>query len=85
MNEYEVTFTNGEVVVIAAWTPEAAQAVAEEDADLYGCMGLSAVSVTLVASAIASLKSNAKRPTNGRPVNRSFSAGITRHYLPEAR
>ena len=25
MNEYEVTFTNGEVVVVATWTPEAAQ------------------------------------------------------------
>ena len=52
MNEYEVTFTNGEVVVVAAWTPEAAQAVAEEDADLYGCGGLSGVSVVLVASPV---------------------------------
>ena len=51
MNEYEVTFTNGEVVVVAARTPEVAQAVAEEDANFYGCRGLSAVSVTLVASA----------------------------------
>jgi hypothetical protein len=50
MNEYEVTFTNGEVVVVAAWTPEAAQAVAEEDADLYGCGGLSAVGVMLLDS-----------------------------------
>jgi len=50
MNEYEVTFTNGEVVVVAAWTPEMAQAVAEEDAVLYGCGGLSAVSVALLAS-----------------------------------
>jgi hypothetical protein len=48
MNVYEVTFTNGEVVVIAAWTPETAQAFAEETADLYGCQGLSAVTVTLV-------------------------------------
>jgi len=50
MNAYEVTFTNGEVVVIAAGTPETAQAFAEETADLYGCQGLSAVTVTLVAS-----------------------------------
>jgi len=52
MNEYEVTFTNGEVVVVMAWTPEAAQAIAEEDADLYGCGGLSGVSVVLVASPV---------------------------------
>ena len=52
MNEYEVTFTNGEVVVIAAWTPEAAQAIAEEDADLYGCGGLSGVSVVRVGSSV---------------------------------
>lgn len=50
MNEYEVTFTNGEVVVVAAWTPDAAQAVAEENADHYGCRGLSAVTVTLTTS-----------------------------------
>jgi hypothetical protein len=50
MNKYEVTFTNGEVVVVAARTPEAAQAVAEEDADRYGCGGLSAVNVIQVAS-----------------------------------
>ena len=52
MNEYEVTFTNGEVVVIAAWTPEAAQSIAEEDADLYGCGGLSGVSVMLVGLSV---------------------------------
>ena len=50
MNKYEVTFTNGEVVVIAAWTPEAALAIADQDADRYGCGGLSAVSVVLLAS-----------------------------------
>ena len=49
MNEYEVTFTNGEVVVVSAWTPEAARAIAEEDADLSGCGGLFAVSVILLA------------------------------------
>jgi hypothetical protein len=50
MNDYEVTFTNGEVVVVAAWTPEAAQAIAEEGADLCGCGGLSGVSVILLTS-----------------------------------
>ena len=48
MNEYEVTYTDGEVVVIAAWTPEAARAIAEEDADQYGCQGLSVVDVQLL-------------------------------------
>jgi hypothetical protein len=32
MNEYQVMFTTGEVVEIEAWTPEIAQAIAEEDA-----------------------------------------------------
>jgi hypothetical protein len=32
MNEYQVTFANGEVVEIDAWTPEIAQAIAEEEA-----------------------------------------------------
>jgi hypothetical protein len=50
MNDYQVTFTNGKIVVITAWTPEAAQSIAEEDADSYGCQGLSAVSVTLLTS-----------------------------------
>jgi hypothetical protein len=50
MNDYEVTYANGEVVVIAAWTPEAALAIADEDGDLYGCPGLSAVAVSLLAS-----------------------------------
>ena len=36
MNDYEVTFANGEVAVITAWTPEAALAIAEEEGDLYG-------------------------------------------------
>ena len=36
MNEYEVTYVNGEVVEIEAWTPELAEAVAEEEADLNG-------------------------------------------------
>ena len=48
MNDYEVTFANGEVAVITAWTPEAALAIAEEDGDLYGCAGISAVTVSLL-------------------------------------
>ena len=56
MNEYEVTFTNGEVVVIAACTPEAAQAIAEEDADRNGCGGLSGVSVVRIPIAALSLQ-----------------------------
>jgi hypothetical protein len=49
MNDYEVTYANGEVVVITAWTPEAALAIAEEDGDLYGCAGISAVTVCLLS------------------------------------
>ena len=45
MNEYQVTYTNGEVVEIEAWTPELAKAIAEEDAP-----NLSVVSVELLAS-----------------------------------
>jgi hypothetical protein len=48
MNDYEVTYANGEVVIISAWTPEAALAVAEEEGDLYGCAGISAVSASLL-------------------------------------
>jgi hypothetical protein len=36
MNEYEVTFINGEVLEVEAWTPTIAQAIAEEEADLNG-------------------------------------------------
>jgi hypothetical protein len=49
MNDYEVTYANGEVAVITAWTPEAALAIAEEDGDLYGCAGIAAVTVSLLA------------------------------------
>jgi hypothetical protein len=42
MNEYQVTFTNGEVVEVEAWTPEIAGAIAEEEA------GQSVVSVDLL-------------------------------------
>lgn len=36
MNEYEVTFVNGDVVEVEAWTPTIAQAIAEEEADASG-------------------------------------------------
>ena len=47
MNEYRVTFANGEVVEIEAWTPEIAGAIAEEDAGLDG-RSLSVASVELL-------------------------------------
>jgi hypothetical protein len=50
MNEYQVTFSNGQVVVIEAWTPELAQAVAEEDAEQDGHPDLSIVGVELLTS-----------------------------------
>jgi hypothetical protein len=48
MNDYEVTYANGEVAIIMAWTPEAALAIAEEEGELYGCVGVSPVSVYLL-------------------------------------
>ncbi len=50
MNDYEVTYSNGEVAVITAWTPEAALAIAEEEGELYGCPGMEAVAVSLLDS-----------------------------------
>jgi hypothetical protein len=50
MNDYEVTYANGEVAIITAWTPEAALAIAEEDGELYGCAGMEAVSANLTSS-----------------------------------
>ena len=50
MNEYVVTFTNGQTVEIEAWTPEAAAVIAEEDAELQGWSGLSVVNTELIAS-----------------------------------
>jgi hypothetical protein len=47
MNEYEVTFVNGEVLEVEAWTPTIAQVIAEEEAGLNG-RPLSVVSVTLL-------------------------------------
>ncbi len=50
MNEYQVTFVNGEVVRIEAWTPELAQAIAEEDAEQEGRSSLTVARVELLAS-----------------------------------
>lgn len=47
MNEYEVTFADGEMVEIEAWMPEIARVIAEEEADLNG-RPFSAVSVELL-------------------------------------
>lgn len=47
MNEYEVTFVNGEVVEVEAWTPMIAKAIAEEEAELNG-QPLSVASVQLL-------------------------------------
>ena len=51
MNEYRVTYINGDVVEIEAWTPELAQAIAEEDMP-----NLAVVSVALLASQPAAWK-----------------------------
>jgi hypothetical protein len=50
MNEYQVTYANGVVVEIEAWTPEVAQAIAEEDAEQDGRIILPVVSVELLAA-----------------------------------
>jgi hypothetical protein len=50
MNEYEVTFTNGETVEIEAWTPEAAQVIAIEDEELEGRTGLVVAGVELLTT-----------------------------------
>jgi hypothetical protein len=47
MYEYEVTYVNGEVVEVEAWTPVIAEAIAEEDADMSG-RPLSVASVKLL-------------------------------------
>jgi hypothetical protein len=49
MNEYEVTLTNGEIMEIEAWTPEAAEVIALEDAELEGRTGLAVAGVALLA------------------------------------
>lgn len=50
MDEYKVTFSTGEIVVIDAWTPEAAQVIAVEDAEVEGRSGLSVTSVKLLVA-----------------------------------
>lgn len=50
LNEYEVTYVNGEVMEIEAWTPELAQAIAEEEAEANGQPELAVASVKLLAS-----------------------------------
>jgi hypothetical protein len=47
MNEYQVTFVNGEVVEVEAWTPEIAQTIAEEEAGFAGPSVLSVELLTL--------------------------------------
>ncbi len=49
MNEYQVTYANGDVAEIEAWTPEAARSIAEEDAEENGWSGLEVVGVELLA------------------------------------
>jgi len=50
MNDYEVTFANGEVIEVSAWTPEAAIVIAEEEGELNGCAGVAAVKASLLAT-----------------------------------
>jgi len=49
LNEYAVTFTNGEVVEVEALTPEAAQVIAIEDAEMVGQTGLMVADVKLLS------------------------------------
>jgi hypothetical protein len=48
MNEYQVTYSNGTVVEISAWTEEIARTIAEEDAEISGGSGLGVVTVELL-------------------------------------
>ena len=50
MSAYEVTFSNGDIVEIEAWTPEAAEVIAVEDAELEGRSGLAVASVELLTA-----------------------------------
>ena len=50
MNEYQVTFANGKAVEIEAWTPELAQAIAEEEAEQEGRPSLPVVRVQLLTT-----------------------------------
>jgi hypothetical protein len=48
MDDYRVTYSNGETAIISAWTPELAQAVAEEEAEERGFAGSAVVCVELL-------------------------------------
>jgi hypothetical protein len=50
MNEYQVTYSNGEVTVILAWTPEIAEVIAEEEAESHVSPGVSVVRVELLTA-----------------------------------
>lgn len=50
MDRYQVTYADSEVVEIEAWSPEIAQAIAEEDAEQDGRPSRSVVSVELLTS-----------------------------------
>jgi len=50
MNEFEVTFTNGETVEIEAWTPETARVIAIDDAELEGRSDLAVAGVKLLTA-----------------------------------
>jgi hypothetical protein len=50
MNDYQVTLSNGEVVMISAWTPEVARVVAEEEAVERGFLAATVVRVELLES-----------------------------------
>ena len=48
MNTYQVTYANGAVVEIEAWTQEIAQIIAEEEAESAGAAGMAVVRVELL-------------------------------------
>jgi hypothetical protein len=55
VNEYEVTYGNGEVVAIEAWTPMLAEVIAEEEAESNG-KPLPVASVRLLTQHTGSLQ-----------------------------
>jgi hypothetical protein len=48
MNDYQVTYSDGTIVEISAWTAEIARAIAEEEAEGSGGSGLAVVAVELL-------------------------------------
>jgi hypothetical protein len=50
MNEYQITYSDGSIVEIEAWTPEAAHTIAEEDVEENGSSGLAVVNVELLVA-----------------------------------